>query len=129
MHYQNASVNKQSGITLVGLIMSLVVLGLIAVLAMKVAPTVIEFQAIKKAIVSAKSAGSSVREIQIAFEKQADVGYIESIKARDLIITRTSDGFDVAFEYEKRIPLFTSVSLVIDYSGTTAKNGVIAKGQ
>ncbi len=129
MHYQNASVNKQSGITLVGLIMSLVVLGLIAVLAMKVVPTVIEFQAIKKAIAYAKNAGSSPREIQNAFENQADVGYIESIKARDLIITRTSDGFDVAFEYEKRIPLFTSVSLVIDYSGTTAKNGVIAKGQ
>lgn len=118
---------RQQGLTFFGLIFSLVVLGLIAVLAMKVAPTFIEFQSIKKAIFSVKANANSVRDIQIAFDKQADVGYIESIKATDLIITRNGEEFDVAVEYDKKINLFGPVSLLIEYSATTAKTGVVAK--
>lgn len=118
---------RQQGLSLIGLILSLVVLGLIAVLAMKVAPTVIEYQSIKKAIFSVKTTANSVRDIQIAFDKQTDVGYIETIKGRDLIITKNGEEFDIAFEYEKKIGLFGPVSLLIEYSATTAKTGVVAK--
>ncbi len=127
MRQQNNQFHRQAGLTLAGLIFSLVVLGLIAVLAMKVVPTFIEFQSIKKAIGNVKTTANSARDIQIAFDKQADVGYIEAIKGRDLIITRNGEEFDIAFEYEKKINLFGSVSLLIEYSATTAKTGVVAK--
>jgi type II secretory pathway pseudopilin PulG len=102
------------------LIVVLAVIGMIAVLGMKVAPTVVEYNSIKKAIVSAKSAGTTVREIQASFDRQADVGYIESIHGKDLDISKDGEQLEVSFAYEKRIPLFAPVSLLIDYSGTTA---------
>jgi hypothetical protein len=91
-----------------------------AVLGAKVVPTVVEYNSIKKAIVSAKAAGSTAREIQAAFDRQADVGYIESIHGKDLDISKDGNEVEVSFAYEKRIPLFEPVSLVIDYSGSTA---------
>lgn len=113
--------NRQGGLTLFGLIFALVVVGLIAVLAMKVAPTFIEYRGIVKAVASAKSTAHSVRDIQMAFDRQADVGYIEAIKGRDLNIVRNGEDFDISFEYEKKINLIGSVSLVIEYSNSTAK--------
>jgi len=118
MHYR--SKNEQRGVSLVGLIVVLGVIGMVAVLGMKVVPTVIEYNSIKKAIVSAKAAGSTVREIQAAFNRQAEVGYIDAIQGKDLAISKDGNEVEVSFAYEKRIPLFTPVSLVIDYSGTTA---------
>ena len=118
MHYR--SKNEQRGVSLVGLIVVLGVIGMVAVLGMKVVPTVIEYNSIKKAIVSAKAAGSTVREIQKAFDRQAEVGYIDAIQGKDLNISKDGNEVEVSFAYEKRIPLFTPVSLVIDYSGTTA---------
>jgi type II secretory pathway pseudopilin PulG len=91
MHYR--SKNEQRGVSLVGLIVVLGVIGMFAVLGMKVVPTVIEYNSIKKAIVSAKAAGSTVREIQKAFDRQAEVGYIDSIQGKDLDISK--DGNEV----------------------------------
>ncbi|MFZ6658818.1 DUF4845 domain-containing protein [Undibacterium sp. TJN19] len=124
---QYSSKQHQKGISLIGLILSMGVLILIAVLAMKVVPTAIEYNSIRKAIFSAKNAGSTVREIQIAFDKQADVGYFDAIAGKDLVIVKNGEEVEVSFEYTKKIPLFGPASLLMEYSGTTAKSGIVAK--
>ncbi|MFZ6772901.1 DUF4845 domain-containing protein [Undibacterium sp. SXout7W] len=125
----NAQISKeyQRGISLIGLILSLGVIVLVAMLAMKVVPTVIEFMSIKKAIDIAKVSGSTVREIQGSFDKQAAAGYFDAISGKDLSIVKNGDEVEVSFAYQKKIPLFGPASLVLDYTGTTAKNGIAAK--
>jgi hypothetical protein len=118
--------DREQGLSLIGLIFLLAILGMAAVLGAKVTPTVIEFVGIKKAIVVAKANGTTPSEIKLSFEKQADVGYLESVKPRDLVITKSDDGYDVSFSYQKKIPLFGPASLLLEYQGTTAKNGVVA---
>jgi hypothetical protein len=110
----------QRGLSLTGLIFVLFGLGLVAVLALKVFPTVSEYIAIKKAIAGAKAAGSTVAEVRTSFDKQAEVGYIESISGKDLEVIKNGDVFDVSFAYQKVIPLAGPASLLIDYEGTTA---------
>ncbi|HWW99578.1 DUF4845 domain-containing protein [Collimonas sp.] len=112
---------KQQGITLFGLIVVLAILGCIGVLVAKVTPTTIEYFSIKKAIVSAKTAGTTVQEIQNAFNKQAEVGYIDAISGKDLDISKNGDDIQISFAYQKKIPLVGPVSLLIDYAGSTAK--------
>ncbi|WP_423681930.1 MULTISPECIES: DUF4845 domain-containing protein [unclassified Undibacterium] len=124
---QRFSLKSQRGISLVGLILSLGVIVLIAMLAMKVVPTVIEYTSIKKAIGVAKTGGSTVNEIQNTFDKQAEVGYITSITGKDLVITRDNGDIDISFSYQKKIPLFGPATLLLEYEGTTAKSGVSAK--
>ncbi|MFJ2990278.1 DUF4845 domain-containing protein [Collimonas sp. NPDC087041] len=113
---------KQQGITLFGLIVWLAILGFIGVVAAKVTPTTIEYFSIKKAIASARTSGTTVQEIQNAFNKQAEVGYIDAIAGKDLDITKNGDDIQISFAYEKKIPLAGPVSLLINYAGSTAKN-------
>jgi hypothetical protein len=111
---------KQRGVSLVGLIFILAILGMIGVLAMKVVPTITEFMAVKKAISIAKTSGNSMPEVRLSFDKQADVAYITSVTGKDLDIRKTGDGFEVAVSYEKKIPLFGPASLEIDYDASTS---------
>jgi type II secretory pathway pseudopilin PulG len=126
---KNGHASKQKGMTLVGLIFMLTILAMVVILASKVAPTVIEFFSIKKAIQTAKLTGNSVRDIQTSFDKQAEVGYIDSIRGRDLIIEREGDSFEVSFEYTKKIPLMGPATLLLEYQGTTAKTKTKPKNQ
>jgi hypothetical protein len=120
-------VQRQRGISLVGLIVVIAILGAIGVLGMKIVPTYTEYRAILGAIERAKRAGTSVKEIQESFQKSAEVGYISSITERDLLIERQGGEFEVSFEYEKKIPLFGPASILLEYNGTTAKGGVKKK--
>lgn len=110
----------QRGVSLTGLIFILAIVGSIAVLGLKVVPTVSEYLAAKKAIASAKAAGTTPAEVRSSFDKQADVGYIESISGKDLEIVKNGEAMDVSFAYQKKIQLVGPVSLLIDYEASTA---------
>ena len=120
MNYRSKT--KQTGITIIGLIFVFSILGMIAVLGLKIAPTVTEYMSIKTAIGAAKASASTAHEVETAFDKQAAVSYIEAISGKDLEIVKTAEGFDVSFAYQKKIPLVGPASLLLDYVGTTAKN-------
>jgi hypothetical protein len=124
MAAQDRSLHYQHGVSLSGLIVVLAVLGVFAITAMKVFPSVLEYRAIKNAIVSAKAAGGSVRDIQNSFDKNAEVNDIDAIRGADLVISKDTGETEIGFAYEKRVPLFGNVSLLIDYAGTTDKSGV-----
>lgn len=110
---------SEQGVSLTGLIVLLAIGGLIAVLAMKVVPTFTEFMSIKKAIASVKAQGGSISEMRTAFNKQAEVGYIDAIDGKDLVIVKNGDDADISFAYQKVIPMVGPVSLLIDYAGST----------
>ncbi len=119
--------NKQKGVSLVGLIIVLAALGFVGVLALKIVPTYSEYRAIQNAIVEAKKVGgTSVVEIQKSFDANATVSYISAISSRDLIISKEDGEMEISFAYEKKIPLVGPASLLLEYQGTTSKNGVVA---
>jgi hypothetical protein len=117
---------RQDGVSLSGLIMVLAVIGVIAVLGMKILPTVTEFLAIKKAVNHAKG-GTSPADIRRTFNNTATIENIESITAKDLVVVKSENGYDVHFSYERRIPLFGPAILLLAYQGTTAPNGIVVK--
>ncbi|MYM33402.1 DUF4845 domain-containing protein [Duganella sp. FT94W] len=114
---------RQNGISLVGLILVLALLGMALVLGMKIVPTYSEYRAIQNAIVTAKASGGSVAEIQRAFDAGATAGYISSISGRDLTIEKVNGETEISFVYEKKIPLAGPASLLLEYEGSTAKGG------
>ena len=113
---------QQQGITLFGLIVWLAILGFIVVLSAKVIPTIIEYTSIKKAVATVKSSGGTVKEIRDAFDRQTEVGYIDAIHGKDLDITKNGEDIEINFAYRKIISIVAPVSLLIDYSGTTASS-------
>ena len=125
-HYR---INAERGVSLSGLIVVLVVLGAVALVAIKTAPAVIEYRAVKQSVARAKASGGSNREIQQAFDKNADVNSIDAIQGRDLVISREGGTPEVSFRYEKRVPLMGNVSLLFDFSGTTDPSGTVPEAE
>lgn len=117
----------QRGISLTGLILVLAIMGFVAIVAMKMVPAYAEYSAVKDAIAVAKDTGGTVREMQVSFDKNADINNIESVKGRDLVISKETGETEISFEYEKRVPLVANVSLLIDFAGTTDKSGAVAQ--
>ena len=120
------SLRRQGGISLTGLILVLMVLGVFALLAIKIVPSFIEYRAVRDGIVRAKAAGGSPAEMREAFDKFAGINDVEAVRGRDLVISRDGAVPEVSFAYEKRIPLTGRATLVIDYDGTTDPSGVVA---
>lgn len=112
----------QRGLTLTGLMLWGVAIAMVAVLGIKVAPEVIEYYKIKKSVEStaANASGKTVAEIRTIFGKYADIDYIQTLTPADLDISKEGNQVVVAFSYEKRIPLFLNVSLLIDFQGSAS---------
>lgn len=122
-------IGAESGVSLSGLIVVLVVLGALALVAIRTAPALIEYRAVKTAIARAKAQGGTPQEIRQAFDKNAGVNEVDAIRGRDLAITREGEEVQVSFAYEKRVPLAGNVSLLFDFAGTTDPSGVVAASE
>lgn len=110
---------RQRGLSLIGLIfVGMIVVALLA-LGFKTVPAVIEYIAIERAVQKIKNEGSTVRDIQAAFERHRTIDDITSITSRDLDITKEGDKVVISYAYQKKIPILDNVSLVIDFAGTT----------
>lgn len=111
----------QRGITLFGLLMWAIIIGFVALLAMRVLPTVNEYFTIQKAVNRIASEGlSTVPEIRAAFEKTKEIEYsISSISAKDLDITKENEKVVIRFAYDKEVEIMSPVYLLIKYQGSS----------
>lgn len=113
---------KQRGVALTGLLFWGIVLILVAVLGMKVTPTYIEYYKIlkdAKATVAKAGPDSTVSDVRKSFDKFAEVDALD-FRSSQLDISKDGGRIVIEFAYEKRIPLFWNVTLLIDYKGSTA---------
>jgi len=113
----------QRGVALSGLIFWSVVLVLVLVLGMKVTPTLIEYAKIlkdSKATVAKMGPDSTVADVRKTFDRFAEVDHME-FKSNQLDVSKDGGKIVIEFAYEKRIPLFWNVSLLIEYKGSTAE--------
>lgn len=108
----------QRGFTLFGLLFWAIVVGILALIAMRVMPALNEYFTIKRTINKISSEGSTVPEIRNAFERQKAIEYaIQTIGGKDLSITKENDKIVVSFAYDKEIELMKPVYLLIKFEG------------
>lgn len=113
----------QRGFTLSGLIVWGAVIAVVAMMGMKVVPSVIEYYKILKdckAVAAQVSQGATVADVKRSFAKFAEVDHID-FSADQLDISKEGGQVVISFDYEKRIPLFANVALLINYKGSTGK--------
>jgi hypothetical protein len=110
----------QRGVTLFGLLFWAVTVGFVAYIVLRVFPTVNEYLTIQSTIDKiARSQPATVAEARQAFDKQKEVEYsISSIGGSDLTVTKdNNDKVVIGFAYDKLVPLFGPVNLLIKYEG------------
>ena len=106
----------QSGITLVGFVVVLAIVGLFAYVGMKLIPMYTEFYSVKQAMkaVSAEPGvnNKSPQEILILFFNRLNISYSDSVKEKDVKMERRETGWTMIVDYEVRRPVIGNLDVV-----------------
>ena len=113
--------NAQRGVSIMGLLMVLVILIVVALLAMKIIPSFLEFRTVKKAIERdraqrAQSPGGRAAGVRRSAPRSTTS---TASRASDLEITEEGNQMVIAFAYRKEMPLFANVGLYIDFAANS----------
>ena len=110
---------RQRGITLFGLVFWALLVGFTGYLLVRALPTVNEYLTVQRTVETiAKSQPATVAEVRQAFDKQKDLEYaIGALSGKDLVITKENDVVVIAYAYDKLIPIYGPVYLLIKYEG------------
>ena len=115
---------RSRGITLIGLLIWAIVVAMVALIVVRVVPTINEYSTILRAVKKiAQDQPTTVAEARKAFDRQKDIEYsISSISGTDLVVTKENDKVVIRFAYDKEVPLFEPVFLLIKYTGEGRAN-------
>ncbi len=110
---------RQRGITLFGLVFWAIVISFLGYVLIRTLPTINEYLTIQRSINKiASESPETVPDVRRAFDRQKEVEYsISAISGKDLTVTKENDKLVIAFAYDKEIPLYGPVYLVIKYEG------------
>lgn len=113
--------NRQKGITFVGFVMVLAIVGFFAYIAMRLVPIYIEYFSVKSAMkaVAAESGAAEMQpgDIRNMLIKRFDVSYVTSVRPNDIRISRDRNP-SVTIAYEVRKPFISNVDVVVVFSHT-----------
>jgi hypothetical protein len=110
--------SRQGGITFIGLLFIGGILAITGVIVAQVIPTLIELQAIQKAVNKARE-GSTVAEVRAIFDKARDIDDIKALSGNDLEVTKVGDKVTISFAYQREIHLAGPAWLTLKYEGQT----------
>lgn len=117
--------NRQSGLSLVGVLLSGVVLVFFFLVGMRTVPVFTEYMALKRiinAIVETRvGADVTIQDVRRDFDKRADVQDVTSVSGQDLIVVKRGNSVEISVEYTRTVPLVANASLLFEFQ-TTAKN-------
>ncbi len=112
---------KQRGMGMLGILFIVILVVAAAIVSMKAIPAYLEYFTIKSTFTAlkAEAKNGSAKSIKDRFNARAIVDDIKSLKAEDLEISKQGDELVVSASYQKVVPLFANVSLLIDFEATT----------
>ena len=114
---------KQLGVTLTGLIMVSFVVILVLLLGFKVFTPITEFLALQKIFKTLahdpEVRNGGKREFIQKWASYAQIENISAIGGDDIEITREGGNLTISASYQKKVPLFKNVSLLIDFNPTS----------
>jgi hypothetical protein len=108
----------QRGVSILTLLFFLVVIGGVGAMFMQAFPSLVEYQAVTKAVNKVKDE-TTVQAIRAAFDRAAQIDDIRSIKGSDLEITKNGDQAVVSFAYQKEFHMFGPAWLTLKYAGSS----------
>jgi hypothetical protein len=113
---------KQGGITLIGFILVLIVVGIFAYVGMMIGPAYSEYYGVVKAMnfvaAGAKPNDTDFGPLRSALDRQFTVGYVESVEGKDAKLIREKGGNLLSMEYEVRKPFVFNIEFLMKYNYT-----------
>jgi len=113
-------VKNQTGLTAIGLILTLIPVGLAVYIILRVAPVYIEALSVGDVVNSLKKEldlkEKSREEISKIIQKRLyEINNVSSVARDDIKIQKTVNDVTVTIDYEARVPLFGNVAIALDF--------------
>ena len=112
---------KQQGLTLMGFVMVLAVVGVFAFVGLKLFPVYSEYYSVVSDMKGVQSepgvAQMSPAEVRDKLFRRFYISYVESVKAEHVKITR-NNGYNLNVKYEVRRPLIYNLDFVAKFEKT-----------
>jgi hypothetical protein len=112
----------QSGITLLGFIVVLAVVGLFAYIGMKLFPMYSEFYSVKSALKGLANepgiGNTNPAKIQDLFFRRLYISYSENVQKENVKIKRVDNGWQMDVSYEVRKPMIANLDVVGKFNAT-----------
>lgn len=119
--------SKQTGITLIGFLVVLMVVSFFGYMAMKLVPAYTEFMGVGKAMTQLASEGGarSPDQVRSALMKKLDFQYVsdDTITPQDITIKRSGNAAELNVSYDKRIPFMYNIDFLLHFEKSVALQG------
>ena len=108
---------KQSGITMIGFLITLALIILFIYCGMKIIPMYTEYYSVKQALAAMakdpEMANASKDKIRTSFKRRLDISYANTVLKMDpLKIESTDNGYMLTVDYERREVLISNLDIV-----------------
>ncbi len=121
--------NNQSGITLIGFLLILMVLGFFAFLGMRLFPVYIEYYGLRQAMKALAAepgvATKTPEQIRSSLDTKLNFSYVTSVKKNNVRVTRQGGNYLLNVRYEVRGPLVYNLEYIatFDHTETLTRGG------
>ena len=116
----------QKGITLIGFIFVLIVMGFFAYLGMRIIPMYIEYFSVVKSIKHVASqpgiGTAGEHKIRDLLSREFDIGYVDSIQDKDVKIKQLQGAVELSVDYEVRKNGAYNIDLVGHFQKTVSSS-------
>lgn len=111
------SLKKAKGITLIGFIFVLAVLGIFLYAGMQIGPIYMDHFSVVKAMKAeaAESAGKTPSQIKAGMMKRLGISYVEHVKPQDFKVVR-GNGRELRVEYQVKKSFVYNLSFLMEFS-------------
>lgn len=113
------AIKKSSGMTLLGFIFVMMIVGLFAYAGFKLVPHYVEYSSVKDSMKTLQKQwggrGSSPAQIKRDLDKIFYTSYVEAVKPEHIRITRGNGGYIVKVKYDVREPFIGNLDFLLHF--------------
>jgi hypothetical protein len=110
------SLKRQNGMTAIGWLIVLGLIGFFVLLTLRMVPSYLEYYKVVSTLDSLeKETLSTPTEIRKLLERRFNISYVETIEPKDVIIKAVGPNFRVIADYESRKHIFGNVDVIMSF--------------
>jgi len=116
---------RQRGVSLLGLIVTLAVLGFIGIMAAKLLPAYVDYWGVRKIFATMEKAGELNQPpdmVRYTYDKRNAIEDVRAIQGKDLEISTQGGQTVVGADWSVKIPLVANISACIDFSVSSGES-------
>jgi DNA-dependent RNA polymerase auxiliary subunit epsilon len=107
---------RQAGVTAIGWVLVLALIGFFVFLTLKMLPVYLEYFKVVSSLESLENESlSTPGEIRKLLDKRFDIDYVNTISAQQVKIINQGEVFNVIAKYDSRVHLFANIDVLMSF--------------